>query len=438
MGIESAYNEIIKKLDLFSRKEFKVLAMLGIQIAFLLALSAFFVFTLIEVAANSSLIVRTIFFIVFLAIAIVSFIFLLGIPLLKYLKVFGKTDYDKVAKKVGEKFPEVKDELLNALQLTSLQDKNLYSSNLITASFIRTYEKVKTINFNSAIKFDKAKRLLVYVAGTSVFIVMLYLTIPGLRAASYRLVNFNKEFVTPPKFTFIVFPGNAQVTKGQNVQIRIRVNGEKPNDVFLAVKDVDQTNFDLEKLTTDSLGSYNFERLSIRNTFNYYATAENISSDEFKIEVIDRPIIKSLDLSINSPKYSEIPTVQQKDNGNITALLGSTVNLEISSSKELSKAKLLFGDSTSLELNTASSKSNVSFKVKKDNSYQIILFDEKRNQNISPITYSIKTLYDAYPSIEIITPNRDVALANDNRLPILAKVSDSVWKKSSLLSNTNS
>src|SRR4030066_513926 len=171
MGIESAYNEIIKKLDLFSRKEFKVLAMLGIQIAFLLALSAFFVFTLIEVAANSSLIVRTIFFIVFLAIAIVSFIFLLGIPLLKYLKVFGKTDYDKVAKKVGEKFPEVKDELLNALQLSSLQDKQLYSSNLIGAAFNRVYEKVKSINFDSVIRFDKAKRLLLYVTGASLFMI---------------------------------------------------------------------------------------------------------------------------------------------------------------------------------------------------------------------------------------------------------------------------
>src|SRR3972149_3632843 len=130
MGIESAYNEIIKKLDLFSRKEFKVLAMLGIQIAFLLALSTF---------------------IVFLAIAIASLFILFILPFLRFLKIIGKLDYNSVAKKVGEKFPEVKDELLNALQLTSLQDKNLYSSNLITASFIRTYEKVKTINFNSAI-----------------------------------------------------------------------------------------------------------------------------------------------------------------------------------------------------------------------------------------------------------------------------------------------
>jgi len=52
MGIESAYNEIIKKLEHFYQREFKVLAALGIQIAFILGLSAFFIFTLIEVFAN--------------------------------------------------------------------------------------------------------------------------------------------------------------------------------------------------------------------------------------------------------------------------------------------------------------------------------------------------------------------------------------------------
>ena len=314
--------------------------------------------------------------------------------------------------------------MLNALQLSSLQDKQLYSSNLIGAAFNRVYEKVKSINFDSVIRFDKAKRLLLYVTGASLFMILIYLTIPGLQAASYRLVNFNKEFITPAKFSFDVSPGNAEITKGQDITIKIRVIGEKPNDVSIAVKDIDQTSFELQKLSADSLGNYNFERRSIRNTFSYFATAENISSDEFKIEVIDRPIIKSLDLSVISPNYSKIPTVQQKDNGNITALLGSTVNLEVNSSKELSKARLSFFDSTSLDMKTADSKANLSFRVRKDNSYQIILIDEKGNQNLSPITYTIKALYDSYPSIEIITPNRDAALANDNRLPILAKVAD--------------
>ena len=355
---------------------------------------------------------------------IVSVSILFVIPLLKYFKLLSKPNYDDVAKKIGSNFPDVKDELLNVLQLSELQDKQLYSSNLINAAFARVYEKVKSINFESVIKFDKAKQLLLYVAGAVVFVALLFFTIPGLKAASSRLINFNQEFIPPQKFTFEVYPGNTQVTKGQDVAIKVQVKGEKPSEVFLAVKDIDQTNFNLEKLSADSLGNYNFERRSIRNTFSYYAAAENITSDEFKIEVIDRPVIKSLDLTVNAPGYSKIPVVQQKDNGNVTALIGSTVNLEVNSSKKLSKAKLLFGDTTSLEMKTADSKANLSFRVRKDNSYQIILADEKGNQNLSPITYTIKTLFDAYPSIELVTPNRDAALANDNRLPLLVKILD--------------
>ncbi len=135
--------------------------------------------------------------------------------MLKYFKILGKPDFNLTAKKVGERFPEVKDELLNALQLNSIPDKNIYSSNLISAAFIRIYEKVKPVNFDSAIKFDKVKNLLFYAAGSLVIVLLMYITIPGLKAASNRLVNFNKEFVTPPKFTFEVSPGNTQVTKGR-------------------------------------------------------------------------------------------------------------------------------------------------------------------------------------------------------------------------------
>jgi hypothetical protein len=75
-------------------------------------------------------------------------------------------------------------------------------------------------------------------------------------------------------------------------------------------------------------------------------------------------------------------------------------------------------------MNTTALNSGVRFRVRKDDSYQIIISDKQGNQNLSPITYTIKALFDGYPSIEIVTPNRDVALANDNRLPMLVKVAD--------------
>lgn len=424
MGIESAYSEIIKKLEQFRKKEFKVLAVYGLQISLLLSLSAFFIFSLIEAFANSSSTVRTIFFISFALVSFASLVVLFLVPLLKQYNFFGRTDYNLTAKKVGEKFPEVKDELLNALQLNSLRDNQLYSPNLIAAAFIRVYEKVKNIPFDSAIGFGRAKKLLAYFGAAFLVVLLFYITIPGLKAASYRIINFNKEFIPLPKFVFEVSPGSTEITKGQDVTIKIRVIGEKPKEVLLATKDIDETDFNTQKLTSDSLGNYIFERRSVRNTFNYFATAENIFSDEFTIKVIDRPAIKSLEVTITSPSYSKIPPVQQKDNGNITALIGSNINMEIISSKELSKAKLLFEDSTSLDMKTTNAKATLNFRVKKDNSYKIILNDEKGNQNLSPITYTIKTLSDAYPVIEMIAPNRDVALANDNRLPLLVKISD--------------
>lgn len=424
MGIESAYYEIINKLEQFRKKEFKVLAAYGLQVALLLALSAFFIFSMIEAFANSSSIVRSIFFIIFALISFTSLVVLFVIPMLKQFKIIGKADYYSTAKKVGEKFPEVKDELLNALQLSSIKDNQLYSSNLIGAAFNRVYEKVKNISFDSAISFERAKKLLAYFTAASVVVLLLYLTIPGLKAASYRLINFNKEFIPPPKFVFEVSPGNTEITKGQDVTIKVRVVGEKPKEVLLASKDIDETDFNKQKLADDSLGNYIFERRSVRHTFTYYVTAENISSDEFTIKVIDRPAIKSLEVTITSPSYSKTPPVQQRDNGNVNALIGSSINMEVIASKELSKAKLLFEDTTSLEMKTTNAKATLNFKVKKDNNYKIILYDEKGNENLSPITYSIKTLYDAFPQIEIIAPNRDVALANDNRLPLLVKISD--------------
>ena len=125
MGIESAYNEIIKKLERFYQKEFKVVTARGIQIAILLAIASFFVFTLIELFANSNTTVRTIIFVLFILVVIVSVSILFVIPLLKYFKLLSKPNYDDVAKKIGSNFPDVKDELLNVLQLSKLQDKQL-------------------------------------------------------------------------------------------------------------------------------------------------------------------------------------------------------------------------------------------------------------------------------------------------------------------------
>ncbi|MCL5030362.1 MAG: hypothetical protein M1480_15230 [Bacteroidetes bacterium] len=426
MGSDSKYyKEIIDKLERLVKKEYALIASLGIQRSLLMGVLVFTFLTLLEMFAHFSSGIRTAIFFSFI-ILFAGFIFnFFIIPALKYFKIFRRTDYYKTASKVGNHFPDLKDDLLNSMQLVS-QEKNeaKYSKSLVDAAFYNVYAKVKSIDFSHVVSFKKAKALLLYSVGTILSCIILLAFVPGLKAATFRLVNYNHEFIPPPKFVFEVEPGNSKVTKGDNLNITVKVHGKISNEVFLAVKNNDETSFTRQQLAADSLGDYHFLMPAVRTSFKYFAASENIKSDVYEIEVIDRPIIKTMDLTVTSPAYSKIPQVQQKDNGNVTALLGSVVELKISSTKNLKKAKIEFSDTTKKELEVAGTQAHGNFIIRKDNDYKIILTDENNNQNLSPINYSIKALYDAYPTIDIIAPNQNTSLANDNRLPLVSKISD--------------
>lgn len=407
------------------KKEYSLFALIGVQASFLASIILFTFFSFAELAGNFSTGIRTYFFLFTLLIFICSFAILFIIPLLKYAGLIGRLDYYGTASRVGKNFPEIKDDLVNAMQLvTSDTNDKIYSGSLSDAAFRQVYERSRQIKFDSIVTFKKAGELLLYTAGITFFAILLFILIPGLPQASGRVLDFNTEFVPPAKFFFIVTPGNAIVTKGDDVNIKVKVKGEKPEAVFLAVKTTEQTEFEIQKLSPDSNGIYNFSLRAIRSSTRYYAAAGNISGEVYNIDVIDPPVIKMLDVKVIPPAYSHLPVLIQKDNGNVTGLPGTNVNIQLSSTKSLIDAKLLFKDSTETELKIIYNEAEGSFVIKKDNSYKIVLTDENKNQNLSPITYTIKTLYDAFPSIEIIEPNKNVPLENDNRLPLVSKVTD--------------
>ncbi len=421
----SFYKEIINKLELLIKKEYLALFLLGLLLTLIIIVSAFTLFSLIELAAYSKSLVRTILLFTFIFIAVSSISYWIILPLLKYFDVFKKWDYFYSANKVGKHFPEIKDDLLNAMQLVS-SDKNnsIYSASLLDAAFKNVYERAKPIKFESIVDFSKAKKFLIYFISIFTFCGLLFVFIPGLQAASYRLINFDQEFIPPARFYFEIYPGNTEVTKGENVDFLIRVKGEIPKKVFLLTREESQTNFEEHEIQKDSLGNYKFSVQQLRSTLFYYASAEDIKSDVFQIKVIDRPVIRSLDVKVISPGYSNIPTIEQKDNGNVSALIGSDIEISLLSNKELKSAHIEFEDSTKTDLKIQSNLVKGSFKIRKDNSYIIVLNDLGNNTNLQPVRYYIKALYDSNPAIELIYPKQDLSLANDSRVLIEVKVND--------------
>jgi hypothetical protein len=419
------YKEIINKLEILIKKEYFELLLRGILAALIIGITTFVLFSLYEWLAYSNSVIRNILFFVFLFIVIGSAAYFVIIPLLKYFNFFKNRDYFYCANKVGQFFPDIKDDLLNALQLVSTdKTKNMYSTSLLDAAFKNVYERSKSIKFESIVDLIKVKKLAKYFAVLLFFSIILFVFVPGLRAASNRLVNFSQEFIPPAKFYFEVLPGNAEVTKGENVDFQVKVKGEIPTRVFLLTREKSQTNFEEHELQKDSIGDYKFSIQQLRYSLNYYASADDISSEEYKIKVIDHPVLRSLDVKIISPNYSNIPVARQKDNGNISTLIGSNVEVSLLSNKELKSAKVEFEDSTTAELKIQNNFAKGSFRVRKDNTYTIIINDLPGNKNLQPVKYYIKALYDSNPTIELIYPKQDINLANDSRVPIEIKVND--------------
>ncbi len=421
----SFYNEIISKLEKLIKKEYLVFFLSGLLITGIIVLSAFTIFSLYELASYSSVTIRTILFFALILLSLSSFVYFVLLPLLKYLNVFKNRDYLISANRVGKSFPEIKDDLLNALQLVSVSQSSVYYSSLLSdAAFRNVYERVKPIQFDSIIDYSKTKKISLYFLSVLIFCVALFSFVPGLTEASNRLLNYNQQFVPPARFYFEISPGNAEVTKGENVELLVRIKGEVPSKVFLWMREESETNFKELELIKDSLGNYKYSIQQLRSSMFYYTSAEDVNSEEYKIKVIDRPVIRSFDLKVISPAYSNIPTILQKDNGNISALVGSRVELSMLSSKELKSAYILFEDSSKINLKSDNNFVTGSFQIRKDNSYVIMLSDLAGNQNLQPIRYYIKTQLDQNPAIELVNPKDNINLANDNRVPIELKISD--------------
>lgn len=421
-------NEIQKKLRGYIIHEKLKLGLnrLSIFISFMCIISL--VFVLLEAVGNFNSEFRTVLFYVLISIVLLSFLLQVFYPFIKDLFYLKNPDFIEAARIIGIHFQEIKDELSNSLQLIDEQKRNnsnqLVSNQLIEAAFENVYNKTEKLNFNSVVDFSSTKKLLKISISFLLITILLTAAIPGLNSAAYRLINYNKSFTQPQKFFFQIEPGNAEITKGENVTISIKIIGKGPSQIILATKSEEETEFVEKKLSSDSLGIFNYEAITVKSSFEYYAFADGIKSEIYKINVINRPIITSLELNIIPPAYSKLSPITQKDNGNITALKGSKVKLTINSSRQLSKAVLSFGDSSVKQMLINNTNAFGEFNVVKETNYKILIEDTQDISNVNPITYSIKIIYDELPSIEMIAPTDNIKLRNDSKISLISRIKD--------------
>ena len=418
-------NEVLNKLESYSKRKFLLKIIDRFLKAVVASILLFTFFVTLESLFEFNSDVRSVLFFFFLFSVLTLFSATIIPFVVKYFRTLTNSDYYTLSKEIGNHYSEIKDELINSLQLLNSDNKGIsYSDELINSAFQQTYNKIKGIKFVETLSFNSQKKFARIAAGVVIVCFSFINFSPGINAASHRLLNYGTDFIPPPIFTFQIEPGNKQITKGKDVEIRITVKGEKLKEISLVTKTPEQTGYQFTPLKIDSLNQAKYKIKAVRNSFKYYASAKNINSSKYEIKVISRPLVKNLILKISPPPYSKQPVTIQKDNGNITALKGSKIKTEIASTKEIKNVYLEFDNQKNINLIPKAKKAVGYFTIKENGKYKIILIDTSGYKNQSPINYEINTLIDEYPEIELISPQADVSLSIDNRVPLLLNISD--------------
>ncbi len=451
------YNQILNRIFAVRSKETISLFLSGLLKTLSLLMILILFVSLVEMIANGDEVFRTILIGLLLISSIIAGSIILNGSLVRLLGL-RKPSLEKIALRIGDAYPELKDRLCNGIQLIkNLSKKSGTSSELAVAAFGNISDDAENKDFTVIInKKETKKSLLYFLAAFVITILSLGIFHSSLGAAFFRVLNFNESFLPPAPFTLSIKPEKASVLRGTNVIITVSAKGTAPEKVILFVREKQQETYDTYTLRSDSDGVFKYEIPSIRQSVVFYAETPwlntSVKTNEGEINVVDKPSIRSMTGKLIYPSYTKLSArTLDEQSADIAALKGSVVSLQVLSNKELSTASIVIENDPAQSLNAADN-SNInilnndsikvkidtsivtmkidgkkaygSFRVSKNGNYYIRIKDRNGEYNSEPIKYGIVALNDDFPSISLISPTTDIQVTEEALLPIRVSISD--------------
>jgi len=262
------YQILITKLDAFIRKYYKNRLLKGGIYTVGLLVVSFIVFTSLEYFGQFNITGRTILFYSFIAITTYLLVNYIIIPIAKLYK-FGKViNHHQAAQIIGNHFDEVKDKLINVLQLEHLAETN--SNNLLLASIDQKSMELKPIPFSNAVNLTENKKHLKYLLIPLLLFIGIAMVAPKIfTIGTERLVNHNIYIAPIAPFKMEITNKKLQVLKNKDFNLEVSISGNQlPDKIYL---EQNGNKFPLSK-TNKRTYSYDFKNVQENKEFKLYAS----------------------------------------------------------------------------------------------------------------------------------------------------------------------
>ncbi len=332
----------------------------------------------------------------------------------------------RVAAYVEAHYPGFENRILSAVQLKPEMENNRfgYASVFIERLIEGTHQLMAEIESKKVFSQEFLK-LRQYGGFALVAFALLFITFFIFPSAAKDFAQAFDELPKTPQDILIVQidevqPGSALIESGADVTITAKVRGHLGAPVYLyyRVGSSGETTVsvsawrNLLMTRNETEIAYRLTFKNVKQSMEYYIAVKAERSEHFHITVARAPILSRFQLKLNYPKYTQLsPQVLEENLGNVTTLIGTTINFEGAGNKPIASARLVFEESDPVKLSVSEGTLlSGSFIVQRSEKYHIELIDTNSLPNAQPIVYTIHAIEDTEPQIEIVAPGKDVVL----------------------------
>ncbi|WP_017730993.1 DUF4175 family protein [Nafulsella turpanensis] len=403
--MHNAEDVVIKNIRKYKRKFFLNLLLRGSIWSLAVLLAVFLLFSFAEHFAHFSREVRTVLFFAFLFTAgIVLYRWVLS-PLLRLIRLDKALTDEEAAARIGSSFPEVRDKLINLLQLHRRQGEQGHQ--LLAASIRQKSAEISPIRFDSAITYQANTRYLPYLLPILLLFLAAAVFLPGLFTDSAtRIVHYRQDFAPQAPFRFVIENETLQAFKNEDFTLRLRYEGEsQPGTSYIWL------NGRQIKMKQEAAGlfSYTFSKVQEEKEFSFEAAG--FSSDSYELAVVERPAIQNFQVHLQYPSYLNKENERLANVGNFQIPEGTRVNWQFKT-LYTDSLQISFGETKKDTVLQSSDNQLINYEKQllESQEYSLKLFNQW-SSNKEPIRYQIEVIPDRHPDISL-KPFADTTLFN--------------------------
>lgn len=382
--------ELNQRIDHFISKYHEQEALSGFLKFLIISFSLTFLILSLEYIAHFNSSIRTVLFFAYVIMNVWVLSKEVLKPLGKRIGLLKKLSEENAARIIGSHFGEIDDSLLNTLQLSKQGKKN----ELLEASISQKMKEIAPFNFKEAISTKELKKYFkVFLPVLGTILLISFIQPALIQDGTKRIVAFNKDFIPPAPFSFVLEQDQWEIEKGSSLRIHIKTEGEKlPAQINLSLGD---KSYPCKRLSNNEF-VYRFDQLSA--SLKFKLEAGQYQSKLYKINVHPSPIVKHFKVHVDYPNYTSYPNKSFNNSGNLLIPEGSKLTWEILA-EDTDTAKIKF-DKQQLAFTEREQTFLFQKIIYKNLKYQIDLLNPfLKKENI--LDYEISVIKDQFPKITL-------------------------------------